>query len=106
MQATALGINVFLEYISWLKSLKLHVEYVRENDGTISGHVDELCTIENAPTIEECETKLITGMREISENFVEDFDFWASGRPHEVPYILKVLYSTDEEIKSCLHGKN
>ena len=33
MQATALGINVFLEYISWLKSLELHVEYIQEDDG-------------------------------------------------------------------------
>ncbi len=30
MQATALGINLFLEYISWLKNLNLHIEYVQE----------------------------------------------------------------------------
>ena len=106
MQATALGINIFLEYISWLKNLKIHVEYTHEDDGSISGHVEELCTIDNASTFEECEAKLISGMRETSENFVKDFEFWASGRPYEVPYILKILYSTDEEIKSCLLGKS
>ena len=106
MQATALGINLFLEYISWLKNLNFHVEYVNENDGTISGHVEELCTIENALTLEECEEKLISGMRETAETFAENFEFWASGRPHEVPYVLKVLYSSDEEIKKCLLGKN
>ena len=41
MQAAELGINIFLEYISWLKSLELHVEYIKEDDGSVSGHVSE-----------------------------------------------------------------
>ena len=106
MQATALGINLFLEYISWLKNLNFHVEYVQEEDGSISGHVEELCTIDNAPTFEECKSKLIAGMRETAEIFADDFEAWASGRPYEVPYVLKVLYSTDEEIEKCLLGKS
>lgn len=106
MQTAILGINIFLEYLSWLKGLELNVEYIREDDGSVSGHVTELCTIDNAPTREECEAKLISGMRETAELFASDFSYWASGRQHEVPYALKVLYSTDDEIKSCLRGKS
>ena len=106
MQTTALRKNIFLEYISWLKNLELNVEYAKENDGTVSGYVSELCTMDNAPTREECEKKLIAGLRETAETFLEDFYFWATGRPYEVPYVLKILYSTDEEIKSCLRGKS
>ena len=67
MQATLSGVNVFLEYISWLKGLNFNVEYVRESDDTVSGHVSELCAIDNAPTLEECKNKLVSTMREISD---------------------------------------
>ena len=99
------GLNIFVEYIAWVKTLTMTVEYDRENDGTITGEVMEFCTIENAPTIEECEKKLIASMRETAQFFAEDFEIFSSGRPYEVPYVIKILFSSDAELKSCLHEK-
>ncbi len=79
------------EIINWLKGLSFTVEYDKEADGSITGEVIEFHALENAPTLKECEAKLISSMRE-----------WAIGRLNEVPYLLKILLSSDEEIKSCL----
>ncbi|MBR2208913.1 MAG: hypothetical protein IJ859_08935 [Synergistaceae bacterium] len=106
MQAVATGLNIFLEFISWVKKINLTVEYIKEDDGSISGHIEEFCTLSNAPTIEECETRLIADMRETAELFADNFEQFSAGRPYEVLYALKILYSTDEELKKCLHGKN
>ena len=94
------------ELVSWLKGLPFTVEYDREADGSITGEVIEFHALENAPTLKECEAKLISSMREWAEIHAENFSEWAVGRLNEVPYLLKILFSSDEEIKSCLHGKN
>ena len=102
---TDLKLNNFLEYIARVKSLDMTVEYAQENDGSITGHVFEFCTLDKAPTVEECEAKLIKGMRERAQFFAEDFQIFGPGRPYEIPYVFKILFSSDEELKSCLHGK-
>ena len=94
------------ELINRLKELPFTVEYDRESDGSVTGEVVEFHALENAPTLKECEAKLISSMREWAEIHAENFSDWAVGRLNEVPYLLKILFSSDEEIKSCLHGKN
>ncbi|MBR1486127.1 MAG: hypothetical protein IJ597_02595 [Synergistaceae bacterium] len=106
MQAVATGLNIFLEFVSWVKKINLTVEYVKEDDGSISGRIVEFCTLSNAPTLEECEAKLIADMRESAELFADNFEQFSAGRPNEVLYVLKILYSTDEELRKCLRGKN
>ncbi|MBQ9419738.1 MAG: hypothetical protein IJU31_05100 [Synergistaceae bacterium] len=98
--------SFLLEVVNWLKRLPFTVEYDREADGSITGEVVEFHALENAPTLEECEAKLISSMREWAEIHAENFSEWAVGRLNEVPYLLKILFSSDEEVKSCLHGKN
>ena len=96
----------FSELITWLKGLSMTVEYDKEDDGSITGEVIEFHALENVPTKQECEAKLISSMREWAEMHAENFQEWVIGRFNEVPYLFKILLSSDEEIKSCLHGKN
>ena len=98
--------SAILEAISLLKALPLTYEYAQEKDGSFSGHVFELNVIENAQSLDALISALIAGMREWAEIYSEKLDFWIPGRPQEFPYVLKVLCSTDGELKTCLHGKN
>ena len=93
------------DVVNWLKGLPLTVEYDKEDDGSITGEVLEFHALENAKTLNDCEDKLISSMKEWAEIHAENFQDWAKGRFNEVPYLLKILLSSDGELKSCLHGK-
>ena len=90
------------DVVNQLKELPLTVEYDKEDDGSITGEVLEFHALENAKTLNDCEDKLISSMKEWAEIHAENFQDWAKGRFNEVPYLLKILLSSDGELKSCL----
>ena len=70
------------------------------SDGTITGVVDELDLIENAETKEGCAAALLSAMKEYAQDFYSEFKLWAAApnRKAHIPYILKILSSSDARI--------
>ncbi|MBR0316928.1 MAG: hypothetical protein IJQ99_08700 [Synergistaceae bacterium] len=95
----------------FLASLKITVSLFTEDDNSVTGIVDELDLVENAPSKEECITSLIKEMKNYAEDFYNEFEFWslAPNRKNHIIYVLKILTSTEQELREsieCQNGKS
>ena len=91
--------------------VRFNVSVYTEKDGSVTCTEDDLDLAENAASREDCIRQLITAMRDYAEDFYQDFFLWskAPNRRAHIPYILKILASTDAEILEdiiCRDGKN
>lgn len=83
-----------------------------ENDKSITLSLDNIDLIENAPTEEEAKIKLAEEIKEYSEEFYNDIEFWGSApnRRAHIPFVLKAIISNDiNEIVGlieCQDGEN
>ncbi|MCR5595436.1 MAG: hypothetical protein K6G12_06285 [Lachnospiraceae bacterium] len=94
-----------------LKDYKYHVSVDDESDGSITCYVAELELVENAPSKKECIAKIIDAMKDYALDYYKEFNYWskAPNRSAQVPYILKLLVSTDDMIMEdivCQSGRN
>lgn len=97
--------------LSLLEDYKYHVVIEREDDGSFTGFVNDLNLVENAPDKEECINNLVSSMKDYAIDYYTEFGYWskASNRKSHIPYILKLLISSDDRIKEdivCRNGKN
>ena len=97
--------------MSILKDYKYHVVMEKEDDGSMTGYVDELQLVENAPDKESCITAVISAMKDYATDYYAEFAYWskAPNRTDHVPYVLKLLISDDEMIRGdmvCRNGKS
>ncbi len=107
-RVTIMDMNVLSELLA---NYNYHVVLDKEDDGSVTGFVEELDLVENAPSKDECLSKIVLGMKDYASDFYSDFNYWskAPNREHHVPYILKLLISDTEEIMEdivCRDGKN
>ena len=105
MKTMSKNFALIFEAVAWLKALPMTFEYTQEDDGSFSGSVKEFKGIENAPTLEELKIVLIKSMKEWADVLADDFQDWSKGRFNEIPYLFKILISTEEELSSCLNGE-
>ncbi len=94
-----------------LEGYKYHVTFEVEDDGSVTGFVEELDLVENAPDRDKCVSAIIDGMKDYASDYYSEFAYWsqAPNRIAHIPYILKILISDDEIIKRdliCRDGKN
>ena len=87
------------------------VEYFRENTGEIAAWTNEgIETYGLGKDSESAREDLLHSLRDIANFYVEDFEEWITHNPKELPYILRVLMSTDEELRQwrdiCLNTAN
>ena len=87
-----------------LKGLPLTGEYEEDIDGVTMQCAEFPDEYENAPTLEEARMKLVKGLKGWAESFTDNFEEMTRGREKEVPYLLKILISTEEELLSCLRS--
>ena len=100
------GFEVFVKLLTYLKNVNISYEYAKENDGSITCWTETPHIIENAPTLTEGLKYLLKSLRERADDYMRDFDYWVKGCPEELPYIIKIILSNDEELELCLHGEN
>ena len=94
-----IGINA----LSILKTLTLTVEMNFEADEGYTAQVKEFpYAIVNEPTEEMCRTALCYSLKEWAMNLAADFQNWKKGHEQEIPYLIMLLISTEEEISECL----
>lgn len=94
-----------------LMDYKYHVTMETEDDGSITGFVEELQLAENAATKEECLKEVISAMKDYAADFYSQFGYWskAPNRVSHIPYILKLILSDDEKVAEdiiCQDGRN
>ena len=83
-----------------LRHLKFNVSLFEEDNGSFTGILEELDLTENAPAKEDCISSLLEAMKEYAQDFYNEFSLWSSApnRKDHVPYVLKILSSSDDEI--------
>ncbi len=97
--------------LSMLSDYKFHITFESEDDGSITGYVEELELVENAPTKQSCIVKLVDAMKDYAADYYQDFNYWSTGknRSHHIPYVIKILLSNDDLISEdiiCQNGKS
>ena len=100
--------NLLLEL---LKDYKYQIVLEQESDGSYTGFVKELDLVENAEGKQECIDSVISSMKDYAIDYYTEFGYWskAPNRMSHIPYILKLLISSDERIREdiiCQDGKN
>lgn len=48
---------------------------------------------------------LIHALKDYADMYIKDFSDWVSHNPEELPYILRVIMSSDEELREWLNGQ-
>lgn len=94
-----------------LKEYKYHVVFENEEDGSVTGFVEELQLVENANDEKECIESIVSSMKDYAVDYYTEFGYWskAPNRMNHIPYIIKLLISSDDRILEdiiCQNGKN
>jgi len=82
-----------------------------EDDGSVTMSLVEMDIVENADTEFEALNKLACSILEYSEDYYNDFSYWARGeRKAHIPYVFKALILNDMEkigdLIQCRHGES
>lgn len=92
-----------LNFILALKNLDFAPKYERNPDGVITSSTNNgIIMWGEGRTIEESRADLMSALRDTAKFYFEDFSEWYAGNPEQYPYALKVMLSSDEELKRCL----
>lgn len=96
---------------SILKPYKYSAKKFIEKDGSVTLSLENLDLIENASTEEDALLKMANAIKEYSEEFYKDFEYWgaAPNRKNHMPFVLKAILSDSiEDIMvdiECQNGK-
>lgn len=95
----------------FFETLKFTVSVFKEEDGSFTGTLEELNLIENASSKENCLISLLEAMKDYAQDFYNDFTLWSSApnRKSHIPYVLKILSSSDSQLLGdmiCQNGKS
>lgn len=93
-------------FLAKLKALPINYEYAKESDGSFTGWTEELQALANAPEINSLKIALVSCLKDNAKDFSGDYENWKHGREWQIPYLIKILNSTQEELLLCLHGRN
>ncbi len=93
------------------RDLHFDLTFFNEEDGSVTCAEEHLDLVENALTRDECILKMFHAIRDYASDYYDEFTLWskAPNRQGHIPYVLKVLVSTDAEIREdmiCHDGKN
>ncbi len=94
-----------------LATLTFTVQLFPEDDGSVTGSVEELDLFENSATKDGCMRLLLEDMREYARDFCSEFALWSSApnRRKHIPYVAKILCASDEKLREsmiCQPGGN
>ena len=94
-----------------LNGYKFHLTLEKEDDGSITGYLEELQLVENGSSKADCIQKMIAGMIDYAMDYYSEFSYWskAPNRISHIPYVMKLLISSNEKIREdliCQNGKN
>ena len=93
-----------------LTAYSFNVKLLIEENGTVTASLDEIDLVENGKTEQEARQKLAESILEYSEDYYNDYKFWARGdRKSHIPYVFKALILSDADkiggLLICRHGE-
>ena len=91
-----------MNIIDELKALPFTVNVEQDKDGVFVEVQEFSPSYCEEKTLEESIAGLAHDMKEWGRDLGNDIDRWSKGRENELPYLLKILVSTEEELHSCL----
>ena len=102
-----ISIDTLKQVFDWVK---YSVELVKEEDGSYTGVACDLDLIDNADTKDECINALVNSIQDYASDYYKEFSLWstAPNTKKQLPFIMKALYSSFDEIKEaivCQNGK-
>lgn len=113
MEAAAERINIMYANMLqiFIDTLNFTVSFVKEDDGSFTGTVEELDLFENSPSKNSCMILLLEAMKEYAQDFYSEFNLWSSApnRRKHIPYVIKILSASDKkllEAMKCQAGEN
>lgn len=80
-----------------LDSVDFTMEYERENDGSVSGSLEELPICDNAPSVEELRLALARGLVDYANVYLAEFQrcFHSPDLKKQFAHVIKVLMQPD-----------
>ncbi len=83
-----------------LAALTFTVQLVLEDDGSVTGSVEEIDLFENSASKDGCMRLLLEDMKEYARDFWSEFALWSSApnRRKHIPYVAKILCVFDEKL--------
>ncbi len=88
--------------IKELKALPIHIEIIEDDGGVMTLAIEFPEAFEYAKTLDASKKALVHSMKGWAEALSSEFNRWKKGRDNEIPYLLKILVSSEEELLSCL----
>lgn len=95
-----------VSFYALLKAIPIGTEYFTCEDGHVAAVTTSgIITHAEGKDYEGCREDLMKDLREFSQFYIEDFADWYSHNPDLLLYVIKILSSTDEELRECLTGE-
>lgn len=102
MQETNSNMEALIKLLDYLRGLKIEYAYYTNDDGSISCWTNSPHVSTDAPTLEEGIAQLPELLRQWAYYYIDDCENSIEEWSDELPYVIKILLCSDEEIKSCL----
>ncbi len=103
MQETNSNMEALIKLLDYLRGLKIEYAYDTYDDGSISCWTESPHVLaSDAPTLDEGIAQLPELLRQWAYYYVNDCEHTIKEWPDELPYAIKILLCSNEEIKSCL----
>lgn len=82
-----------------VKAHEFHVQYVTEDDGSVTGSIQEIDLVANAPSVDELQVLLAADLVEYAQEYLENFQayFHSPNRKRHLPSVLRVIMQPDKE---------
>lgn len=96
------GVN--MDIIEELKALPFTLEVEQDKDGYFAQVVEFPEEYEQEATEEQTLRALARGLKGWAGALADDVDRWRQGRENELPYLLKILASREDELLECLRN--
>lgn len=96
----------FSAFIQALKEIEIPYEYYYGDDKKHYAFTEFLTPMHgDGITREKSEADLIETLRIVAESYCEDIADWKNYEPGKIISILKIIFSSDEELRQCLRGR-
>lgn len=93
-----------LTILAWLKSLPLTGKYDDSDGKILMSCIEFPEAYSYEGDIDTARKELVKALREWTRAIMPDASWWVKGREEQLPYLLKILISTDEELLTCLRS--
>lgn len=101
----ALSLDHFQEL---MKPYYFNLEYEQEEDGSLSGSLEEIDLVVHAQSYEELLNCIVNQLIDYAEEYMENFNFYqrSPNRSAHFPYVINILIQkSNQDVRSLIHAQ-